>query len=205
MPVPKMREGGRAKRLLEKVFSDIMGPEDVQTPMGELYVLNFIDDCSDKMWVYPQKKKSNAAATFKSWKAIVEKETGLEVKTYCMDNGGEFTSKEFEEYLREQGVKHEVTAPYSSAQTGKSERAHRTIMNQTCTIMANNNFPPKIWEECFLTSVYIKDRTPTQSLKNMTPFEVYYGRKLDVEHLREIGCKAFVLVQLEMRPKIYSQ
>ena len=44
VPVPKIREGGRAKRLLEKVFLDIMGPEDVQTPHGKLYTLNFIDD-----------------------------------------------------------------------------------------------------------------------------------------------------------------
>ena len=28
-PVPKMQEGGRAKRLLENVFSDITGPENI--------------------------------------------------------------------------------------------------------------------------------------------------------------------------------
>jgi len=42
-PVPKSQEGGRATRLLEKVFSDVTGPEDIQTPHGELYTLNFID------------------------------------------------------------------------------------------------------------------------------------------------------------------
>jgi hypothetical protein len=137
----------------------------------------------------------NHTAAFKSWKAIIEKETGLEVGTYCTDNGGELTSKDFEKYLREAGVKHEVTAPYSLAQNGKAEHAHCTIMNWTCAIMADNGFLPKIWGECFLTSAYIKDRMPTQSLKNMTHFEAYYGRKPDIAHLREIGCKAFVLVQ----------
>jgi transposase InsO family protein len=124
MPIPKVREEGRAERILEKVFSDITGPEDVQTPAGELYALNFIDDCSDKMWGYPLKNKSDATAKFKEWKAIIEKETRLEVKAYRTDNGGEFTSNNFEQYPREVGVKHEVTPPYSPAQNGKSERAH---------------------------------------------------------------------------------
>jgi hypothetical protein len=68
-------------------------------------------------------------------------------------------------------------------------------MNQTRAIMADNDFPPKLWGECFLTSAYLKDRTPTRSLKNMTLFEAYYGKKPDVSHLGEIGCKAFVLIQ----------
>ena len=50
--IPKMWEGKRAKRLLEKVFLDIAGPQDVQTPDGGLYTLNFIDDFSQKIWVY---------------------------------------------------------------------------------------------------------------------------------------------------------
>ena len=55
MPVPKLREGERAKELLEKVFSDITRPEAVKTPHGELYTLNFIDDYSQKCWVYTLK------------------------------------------------------------------------------------------------------------------------------------------------------
>jgi hypothetical protein len=34
-----------------------------------------------------------------------------------MDNGGEFTSGNFEKYLKERGVEHQVTALYTSAQT----------------------------------------------------------------------------------------
>jgi hypothetical protein len=71
--------------------------------------------------------------------------------------------------------------------------------------MADNKFPPKLWGECILTATYIKDRTPTRSLKDKTPFEAYYGRKPDISHLREIGCKAFVLLPAVHTPKIYSK
>ena len=86
-PIPKVREGEQAKRLLEKVFSDITGPEDVQTPSGGLYTLNFIDDFSQKTWAYVLKRKADALSHFKEWKVTVEHETGLAVKIFRTDNG----------------------------------------------------------------------------------------------------------------------
>ena len=120
-PVPKMREGGRAKRLLEKVFSDIAGPEDVQTPNGEMYTLNFIDDFSQKTWVHILKRKDEAFKYFQEWQALVEQETNQKVNIFRTDNGGEYSSKDFESYLQKLGVNHQVTAPYTSAKNGKAE------------------------------------------------------------------------------------
>ena len=96
--VPRLR-GGRAKRLLEKVFSDITGPETVKTSHGKLYTLNLIDDYSQKCWVYTLKWKSEAFDHFKDWKELVERETGKKVQIFCTDNGGEYSLKEFEGYL----------------------------------------------------------------------------------------------------------
>ena len=42
-PVQRLWEGGRVKRLLEKVFSDITGPETGKTSHGELYTLNLVE------------------------------------------------------------------------------------------------------------------------------------------------------------------
>ena len=70
--VPKMWEGGRAKRLLEKVFSDIAGPQDVQTPDGGVYTLNFIDHFSQKISVYIWKRKDEVFKYFQEWKALAK-------------------------------------------------------------------------------------------------------------------------------------
>src|SRR6266481_3008034 len=90
--IPRVREGRKATRLLKKVHSDITGPEHMHTPAGELYALNFIDDFSEKNWVYPLRHKHEAAQKFCKWQALVEAETAHKVMTYRMDNGGEFTS-----------------------------------------------------------------------------------------------------------------
>ena len=131
-PVPKTREGERAHKKLKKVHSDITGPEDVGTPYGEKYMLNFVDDYSGMAWIYPLKKKSDAFGVFREWKSLVENETGENVKLFHTDNGGEYTSGSLAQYLHDEGIHHQTTAPYTSAENGKSECLHRTIMN--CTI-----------------------------------------------------------------------
>jgi len=59
--------------------------------------------------------------------------------------------------------------------------------------------------ECVQTAAYLKDHTLTCTLKDKTPYEIYYGQKPDLSHLRKLGCKAFILIQSSSRPKIYSR
>ena len=58
----------------------------------------FIDDYSRKTWVYFLKQKSEAFIAFKNFKALVEKESGYEIKSLRFDRGGKFTSKEFNDF-----------------------------------------------------------------------------------------------------------
>src|SRR5467141_2959790 len=117
-PVPKTRGGERAKMRLEKVHSDIAGPEDVGTSYGEKYMLNLIDDYSGMAWIYPLKKKSDASAVFHEWEALVKNKSGEHVKLFRTDNGGEFMSDSFALYLGGEGIHHQTTAPYMSAENG---------------------------------------------------------------------------------------
>jgi len=68
-------------------------------------VLTFIDDMSRKLWVYFLHEKSETFMTFKSFKNAVEKESGLSIAGLRTDRGGEFTSKEFIEFCRIEGIK----------------------------------------------------------------------------------------------------
>jgi hypothetical protein len=49
--------------------------------------------------------------------------------TLLTDNGPEFTSGEFEGYLTELGIKHQLTTPYSPQSNGGVERVNRTIQS----------------------------------------------------------------------------
>jgi transposase InsO family protein len=52
------------------------------------------------------------------------------VKKIRSDNGSEFKNLQVEEYLEEEGVKHEFSAPYTPQQNGVVERKNRTLIDK---------------------------------------------------------------------------
>ncbi len=52
---------------------------------------------------------------------FTKSQTGSKLKILRSDNGGEFTSKEFEEFLKSYGSQHQKLTPYSPQQNGVVE------------------------------------------------------------------------------------
>ena len=116
--VPKTRQGQRAGGILDIVYSDLTGPEEVASAGGTKYIMILIDNHSSMTWIYLLKEKSQAKDAFIEWRALVENETGQKVGRLHTDVGGEYTSAEFERYLQKQGIEYQLTAPYILAQNG---------------------------------------------------------------------------------------
>ena len=45
----------------------------------------------------------------------------------------------------------------------------------------------------------------TRNLDNQTPYELWKGRKPDYSYMREIGCRAFILIQNRHNPKLFER
>jgi hypothetical protein len=73
-------------------------------------------------------KKSEAYTMFRKFKEHVETVTGLKIKVFHTDGGGECTSFEFEGYLESCGIFHEKTAPHTPERNGFAEIMNRTIV-----------------------------------------------------------------------------
>jgi transposase InsO family protein len=198
-PVPSEREGIRAVRRLEKVFVDLSGPF-CQSASGFRYVMHIVDDFSSYIWSIFLKDKASAFSSLCAWQRKRENETGLHVGFYRTDRG-ELCSNDMKQWLDECGSSQETTAPYTSAQNGRSERAHLTIMNKARAMRLACDLPPNRWDEFAKTAAHLTVRCPTSTLDDMTPYEAYHGVKPDFSRLREIGSRAFVLIQNKHVPK----
>ena len=71
---------------------------------GVKYTVTFIDNYSNRCWVYSIKKKSYVFPMFKEFKARVELEFKKRIKCLRTDNGGEYTDDEFLVYYKQEYI-----------------------------------------------------------------------------------------------------
>ena len=82
----------------------------------------------------------------------------------------------------------EPTVPYSPQQNGTSERLNRTLLDKARSILQDSGLPKSLWGEASLAAAYLLNRSPTSALEEKkTPFEMWYGRKPEVDQLRVFG------------------
>ncbi|KAL0313353.1 UNVERIFIED_CONTAM: Retrovirus-related Pol polyprotein from transposon TNT 1-94 [Sesamum radiatum] len=188
-PISK-KSNWRASQKLELIHADICGPITPISNSNKRYILLFIDDYIEKLGVHFLTEKSEAFNSFKCFKTMVEKETGLSIKCLRTDRGGEFNSNEFNKFCIENGIKRQLTTAYTPQQNGVAERKNRTIMNMVRSMLSDKSVPKTFWPEAVNWSIYVLNRCPTLAVKDVTPEEAWSGLKPSVEHFRVFGCIA---------------
>ena len=198
-PISKVTKT-RATRVLERVHSDVC------TMVNSLvnnfqYLITFTDDYSRFTVAYAMSKKSEALSCFKKFYARAKTETGQKMLKFRTDGGGEYTSKEFEDFLSEEGIQSEKTPADTPQLNGVSERKNRTLIDKVVPMLNDAKLPQSFWPYALGQAVYILNRSPTSSLNiNKTPFELYYNTKPTLTSLREFGCTAWAHVLKKNRP-----
>ena len=85
------------------------------------------------------KKKSHVFTVFKHFRALVENITGRTIKCLRTDNGGEFTSKEFDNYCKDAGIERHKTTVYTPQQNGVAECMNMTLLERARSMLSNTN------------------------------------------------------------------
>ena len=114
---------------LQPVHWDICDPLETVIGGGR-YMLFFIDDATRHTDEYILMYKVEVLEKLNEWKALREKKSGKQVKRFRNDGGGEFTSKQFAEYLKSEGFLIETTMPYTPQSNAVVEQANHTIMER---------------------------------------------------------------------------
>ena len=99
------------------------------------------------------------------------------------DNGSSYVSGELAEWLQDKDIKHSRGAPYHPQTQGKIERWHQTLKNR---ILLENYFLPGDLEaqiEAFVD--HYNHQRYHESLSNVTPADVYFGRDKAILKQRE--------------------
>lgn len=192
----------RAQSYLENVHVDVSGIIRTKSLDSEIYYILFCDDKSAYWHIFGlvNRGKEEVFDVFKSYIALVERQTGCNLKQFTMDRGGEFVNNLLGAELKDLGITLHLTAGHTPEQNGVSERGNRTIATRARSMMLQSGVPLRFWFLACVTAVFLTNRCCTKALPDgITPFESWFFRKPSLNYIRVFGCQCFRLIWKPLR------
>ena len=155
---------------------------------GWYYLVTVIDDYSRFILAWELKSDMAAGSLIDVVQQAVDitgmTDVPVEDRTVLLsDNGPGNLSQQFNEYLRLVGVRHIVASPYHPQTNGKIERYHRTMKGEIKLI--SYEMPSQLKEAIKAFVEYYNYRRYHEGLGDVTPYDVYTGRHLEIIQRRK--------------------
>ncbi|GJU35463.1 retrovirus-related pol polyprotein from transposon TNT 1-94 [Tanacetum coccineum] len=99
----------KTQGILDYVHSDVWGPSKTRSLGGRHYYVTFVDDFSQRVWVYTLKTKDTVLGVFIK-KKMMETQTCRKIKHLRTDNGGEYKNDLFTKFCEDEGIVRHFTA-----------------------------------------------------------------------------------------------
>jgi len=187
------------------IHSDVWGMAPVISHANYKYFVTFIDDYSRFTWVYFLRSKVEVFSTFKFFHAYVQTQFSSKIKIFRSDNGGEYMSHLFQEYLQSNDIISQRSCPSTPQQNGVAERKNRHLLDVVRTLLLESHVPSRFWCEALSTAVHLINRLPSPSIGNESPFIRLYGHPPNYSTLRIFGCVCYVHLTPQERTKLSAQ
>jgi hypothetical protein len=99
------------------------------------------------------------------------------------------------EYLEEEGIKHEFSAPYTPQQNGMVERKNGMLIDMARTMLGEYKTPERFWSEAVNTACHAINRLYLHHFLKKTSYELLTGSKPNVSYFRVFASKCYILVK----------
>ena len=182
----------RAKAALDLVHTDLAGPIEPESKEGYKWVLSLTDDYSSAVFTYLLKSKRDTVEATEKFLADVAPYG--KVKCIRSDNGTEFTSRNYQQLLIRNGIRHETSSPYSPHQNGTAERNWRTLFDMARCMLIESGLPKSLWPYAVQTAAIVRNRCFNNRTKQ-TPYFMLTGRQPDISKMQKFGCICYAYKQ----------
>jgi transposase InsO family protein len=179
----------------ELVHTDLWGPAQTESVAGHIYYISFTNDFSRETKVQFLKLKSKALSALKDYKMELKRQTpGAKIKKLRSDRGGEYLSTEFNRYLKDQGIKRQLTIHHSPQQNGATERLNRTLVKHARAMLLGQDMSKILWAEALNYATWLKNRLPSRATLGKTPYELINKSKPNLMLAHEFSTPVYVHV-----------
>jgi reverse gyrase len=107
-----------------------------------------------------------------------------------------------EEYLEEEGIKHEFSALYTPQQNGAVERKNRTLIDMARAMLREYKTSERFWSEAVNIACHAINRLYLHRLLKKTSYELLTGNKPNVSYFRVFRSKFYTLVKKGRHSKV---
>ena len=189
----------RASQPLELLHSDIAGPFS-PNKSGFNYYGTLIDDYTNIVSISNLRTKDEIKGEIIRLVGLLERQLENKVKFIRTDGGKEYLGPVWDNFLRQNGIIHQVTTPYTPQLNGVAERMNRTIKEMSGAILRDSRLPKEYWVEAvgYVASILLQTRTANG---DKTAFEWLFRRKPKASELHPFGCEVYVHIPQETRTK----
>ncbi|KAE8715251.1 hypothetical protein F3Y22_tig00110184pilonHSYRG00012 [Hibiscus syriacus] len=119
--------------------------------------------------------------------ARMELDSGNKTKCFRTDNGGEYTSEEFDDFCKKECVKRQFTVTNTPQQNRVVERINKTLLKRTRAMLRATGLEKSFWVESVNIACYLVNRAPSTAIKLKTPMEMWIGKPADYSNLHVFG------------------
>jgi IS30 family transposase len=117
------------------------------------------------------KNKSEVLQKFHDFHSLVESLFDRNIIFVQSDWRGEY--EKLNSFFTKVDISHHVSHPHAHQQNGSAERKHRHIVEVGLSLLAGAAMPLKFWDEVFLATTFLINRTPSKVIGYQTPLEWY--------------------------------
>ena len=129
-------------RPLQLLHTDVWGPSFVMSISSYRYYLIVVDDYIKYCWFFPLKCKSKVFQTFLEFKALVENMLHTSIVVLRSDSGAEFLSSVSTQFLKTNGIHHQLSFCHTPEQNGCAECKHIIYMIIVANFVTSPPGPP---------------------------------------------------------------
>lgn len=156
-------------QIFDRIHVDIVGPIKASTTSGNKYIITAIDAFSRFGYARakPEVKTTDIIA-------FLEEEIFTKYgvpESIVSDNGCQFTSKAFVEFVKQLGIKQSLTSEYHPQSNGMDERFNGTLVKILKNYLDKSGSD---WDKNLKWALFLYNNTPNESTQ-LSPFVILHG------------------------------
>lgn len=156
----------KANKPFKQIHLNLMGPIQPQSKGGHQFILTLVDSATGYIGAFPLSSKEENPEVIID---LIEKEhqrRGYYPSQVCSNGGSEFINQKLKGFYNKNHICQFVSEPNHPEHNGKAERANRTIVESTRTILKDACLPANLWHKVLKSSALMLNQIPRKDHPN---------------------------------------